>query len=103
MSKAKILFVEDSKTQAQTIKDFLESKGYDVIWVEDGKSAISEAKSRSSELDIILLDVILPDLNGDEVCRWLKLNQATRGIPIIMLTVKGSIPDKVIGLEAGAD
>jgi len=101
MAKAKILFVEDSKTQAKAIKDFLLRMGYEVIWVEDGKSAINIAKSQS--LDIILLDLILPDINGDEVCRWLKLNQSTRGVPIIMLTVKSSIPDKVTGLEAGAD
>ncbi len=101
MAKAKILFVEDSKTQAEDIKKFLENKGYEVVWVQDGKSAINAAKT--IELDIILLDVVLPDINGDEVCRWLKLNQSTRAIPIIMLTVKSSIPDKVLGLEAGAD
>ena len=101
MAKAKILFVEDSRSQAQVIKNFLEKEGYEVVWVEDGKSAINIAKSQP--LDIILLDVILPDINGTEVCRWLKLNQNTKGIPIIMLTAKGSTSDKVTGLEAGAD
>jgi diguanylate cyclase (GGDEF)-like protein len=101
MAKAKILFVEDSKTQASAIKDFLERNGYDVVLAENGTSAIDIAKS--TPLDIILLDLILPDISGNEVCRWLKLNQDTREIPIIMLTVKGSVPDKVTGLEAGAD
>ncbi len=101
MAKAKILYVEDSETQANTIKNFLEENGYDVILVDNGKSAISAAKSRPP--DIVLLDVILPDITGYEVCRWLKLNPDTRGIPIIMLTVKGSVSDKVTGLEAGAD
>ncbi len=101
MAKAKILFVEDSRTQAEIIKGLLEKEGYEVIWVEDGKSAIKIAKSQP--LDIMLLDLILPDMNGNEVCRWLKLDQSTKGIPIIMLSVKGSISDKVIGLEAGAD
>ncbi len=101
MARARILFVEDNKTQAKVINGFLERKGYDVTWVEDGKSAINVAKSESP--DIILLDVLLPDLNGDEVCRWLRLNESTRGIPIIMLTVKDSVSDTVTGLEAGAD
>lgn len=101
MAKAKILFVEDSKTQAEAIKDFLERNGYEVVLAENGKTAIDVAKS--TPVDIILLDLVLPDINGNEVCRWLKVNQDTKEIPIIMLTVKGSVPDKVTGLEAGAD
>ncbi|MEE8328942.1 MAG: diguanylate cyclase [Thermodesulfovibrionia bacterium] len=101
MSKAKILFVEDSTTQAKVVKGFLEKKGYEVVWVENGKSAIETAKSQIP--DVILLDLMLPDLNGNEVARWLRLNENTKGIPIIMLTVKGSVADRVIGLEAGAD
>lgn len=101
MPKAKILFVEDSTTQAQVVKGFLERKGYEVVWVKNGKSAIQIAKSQP--IDVILLDLMLPDINGNEVARWLRLNQNTKGIPIIMLTVKGSVADKVTGLEAGAD
>ncbi len=101
MAKAKILLVEDNKTQALVSKDFLEKSGYEVLWVEDGKSAIKFAKTQS--IDIILLDLVLPDISGTEVCRWLKLNQDTRGLPIIMLTAKSSTDDKVTGLEAGAD
>ncbi|MDA8168949.1 MAG: diguanylate cyclase [Nitrospiraceae bacterium] len=101
MAKAKILFVEDNKTQARVTKEFLEKNGYDVYWVEDGKSAIKSTREHS--FDVIILDLILPDLNGNEVCRWLKMNDATRGIPIIILTAKNSIENKVEGLEAGAD
>ncbi|MCX5719783.1 MAG: diguanylate cyclase [Nitrospirae bacterium] len=101
MAKAKILLVEDSKTQAGHIKEFLEKSGYEVIWVENGTSAIKIAKTHS--LDIILLDLVLPDITGNEICRWLKIDPDTRGIPIVMLTVKDSINDKVTGLEAGAD
>lgn len=101
MSKGKILLVEDDKLQAQTTKDYLESIGYDVIWTENGKTALKIAKTQT--IDIILLDIILPDINGYELCRWLKLNQDTKSIPIIMLTVKDSTMNKVEGLQAGAD
>ncbi len=101
MGRAKILLVEDSKSQAETAKDFLERNGYEVILAEDGKTAIKTVKT--SPVDIILLDLVLPDMSGNEVCRYLKLNEDTKGIPIIMLTVKGEVTDKVAGLEAGAD
>jgi len=101
MAKAKILLVEDDKVQAAVAKDYLESTGYEVMSVRDGKSAIKMAKTQP--VDLILLDLILPDLDGNEVCRWLKLNEDTRGIPIIILTVKSSTMEKVTGLEAGAD
>jgi diguanylate cyclase (GGDEF)-like protein len=101
MAKARILIVEDSKTQADVTKEFLEKNEYEVIWAKDGASAIKVAKTTS--VDVILLDLILPDIDGKEVCRWLKLNSDTKGIPIIMLTIKSSIEDKVTGIEAGAD
>lgn len=99
--KAKILLVEDDRVQAQFVREFLERKGYEVIWAENGASAIKIAKT--VPIDLILLDLILPDISGHEVCRWLRLNQDTKGIPIIMLTVKTNITDKIAGLEAGAD
>ena len=101
MAKATVLLVEDNKTQASIVREFLEKNGYEVLLAEDGMSAFKAAKTE--RLDIILLDRILPDIEGSDICRWLKLDQITRGIPIIMLTEKDSIPDKVGGLEAGAD
>lgn len=101
MSKAKILLVEDSRSQAKVTKDFLEKSGYEVDWVADGKSAIM--KVRTQPVDIVLLDYVLPDINGHEVCRWLKLNEHTKGIPIIMITTRSGTKNKVSSLEAGAD
>lgn len=101
ISKATVLLVEDDKIQAAATKDFLERTGYKVLYVRDGKSAIKMAKTQN--IDIILLDLILPDIDGNEVARWLKTNDDTKGIPIIVLTVKGSTLEKVTGLEAGAD
>jgi len=101
VTKANILLVEDNKTQAKVIKDYLDRNGYHVVCVEDGMAAFKAAKT--SAVDIILLDRILPDMDGSEVCRWLKLDQSTRDIPIIMLTARGAMTDKISGLEAGAD
>jgi two-component system, cell cycle response regulator len=101
MTRARILFVEDDKLQAKITKDYLESSGYEVILAEDGKAAIKTAKTQ--KVDIILLDLVLPDISGNEVCRWLKMNHDTKGIPIIMLTVRSSTMEKVEGLKAGAD
>jgi len=101
MTRARILFVEDDKLQAKITKDYLESSGYEVILAEDGKAAIKTAKTQ--KVDIILLDLVLPDISGNEVCRWLKMDHGTKGIPIIMLTVRSSTMEKVEGLKAGAD
>jgi DNA-binding response OmpR family regulator len=101
MAKARILLVEDNQPQADITREFLERNGYEVVWAKDGTSAIKAVKT--SPIDVILLDLILPDINGNEVCRWLKVNNETKGIPIIMLTVKSSLEDKVTSIEAGAD
>jgi two-component system, cell cycle response regulator len=101
MAESTVLLVEDDKLQGKATKDYLESAGYNVIWAEDGKSAIKAVKTQGP--DLVVLDLILPDMNGNEVCRWLKLNQDTRCIPIIMLTAKSSTNDKVASLTAGAD
>ncbi len=101
MAKAIILLVEDDKVQAKVTKDSLESFGYEVILAADGKSAIKSAKTQ--KVDVIVLDLVLPDISGNEVSRWLKLNPDTKGIPIIMLTVRSSMTEKVAGLVAGAD
>ena len=101
MAKAHILLVEDNKGQATIIKEYLEKNGYRVSTAEDGMAAFKAAKTNA--VDLILLDRILPDIDGSDVCRWLKLDQSTRDVPVIMLTEKGAMTDKVSGLEAGAD
>jgi diguanylate cyclase (GGDEF)-like protein len=101
MTEARILLVEDNRREAEVTKGFLEKYGYTVIWAETGMAALKIAKTQP--VDIILLDLLLPDINGTEVCRWLKGNEDTRGIPIIMLTIKSSVEDKISGLQIGAD
>ncbi|MDP2157063.1 MAG: diguanylate cyclase, partial [Nitrospirota bacterium] len=82
-------------------KEILRKVGYEVLWAEDGINAIKLVKSEKP--DIILLDVILPGMDGYEVCRWLKLDENSKGIPVIMLTVKKELSDKISGLQIGAD
>jgi two-component system cell cycle response regulator len=101
VAKARILLVEDDPLQADAVKEGLQRTGYEVIWAQDGVRAIKGAKVLLP--DIILLDVVLPGLDGHEVCRWLKSDEATKGIPIIMLTVKRELEDKISGLRTGAD
>ncbi len=101
MAKAKVLLVEDDPLQANETRFILEKGGYEVFHAPDGVTAIKFVKTERP--DIILLDVILPGLDGYEVCRWLKLEESTRGIPVIMLTVKKELADKISGLHIGAD
>ena len=101
MAKSTVLLVEDDPIQAEATKVILQNVGYDVICVHDGISAIKQVKT--SKPDIILLDVILPGLDGYDVCRWLKTEESTKGIPVIMLTVKKDLSDKISGLHIGAD
>lgn len=102
MSNIKILLVEDDRLQAETAKEYLEKAGYEIVWVENGTSAIKSAKTGS--FDLIVLDLVLPDIDGNQLCRWLKSTKDTQDIPIIILSAKGSTKEKVFGLEeAGAD
>ncbi|NJD55749.1 MAG: diguanylate cyclase [Nitrospirae bacterium] len=101
MAKAKVLLVEDDPVQASATREILTKVGYDVLLAEDGINAIKAVKTERP--DIILLDLILPGMDGYEVCRWLKIEETTKGIPVIMLTVKKELSDKISGLHIGAD
>jgi DNA-binding response OmpR family regulator len=97
----KILVVDDEAVLVETIAYNLEQSGYQVITVADGSSALEAA--RSEVPDLIILDIMLPSMDGLEVCRQLRREQQTAATPIIMLTAKGDEIDKVVGLEVGAD
>ncbi len=99
--KARLLLVEDSATQGTQTKSELEHLGYDVRWVKSGIEALKWA--RQDPPDLIVLDVVMDDIDGFAVCRWLKLHNGTRDIPVIMLTVRDEIDDRVHGLQVGAD
>lgn len=97
----KILIIEDDKDIVEMIKYNLEKERYSSVVSFNGKQGISLAKKNNP--DIILLDLMLPDIDGFDVCKLLKNNELTDRIPIIMLTAKSREADKVAGLELGAD
>lgn len=101
MSYGKILVVDDESHIVELVRFNLESNGYLVVEASDGKEALAKAKEESP--DLILLDLMLPIIDGTEVCKMLKSDSSTNSIPIIMLTAKSDEMDKIIGLEIGAD
>jgi len=101
MAKEKILVVDDDEDIVELVQYNLAKEGYRVHCVTSGEAALRKAVSEIP--DAILLDLMLPDVDGLDVCRQLKNNQATRHIPVIMLTAKGEDADIVTGLELGAE
>lgn len=101
MAKEKILIVEDERDIIEMIEYNLAKEGYVTLAVLNGKDAVSRTKKENP--DLIILDLMLPDMDGFEVCKELKANDITKQIPIIMLTAKSQEADKVAGLELGAD
>ncbi|MBN1178949.1 MAG: response regulator [Anaerolineae bacterium] len=99
--KAKILIVDDELDTLKLVGMFLQSKGYDIIAAKTGASALEKASGEAP--DLIILDVMMPDMNGFEVCRRLRTQPKTASIPVMMLTAKSRITDRVVGFEAGAD
>jgi DNA-binding response OmpR family regulator len=98
---ARILAVDDSPTILEMIKAILEAGGYSVLTASDGAEALERA--RAEKPDLILLDVMLPKLDGYRVCRLLKFDQNYKHIPIIMLTAKTEEQSMATGLRTGAD
>ena len=96
----KILIVDDSATERQIMIEALSKNGYECVTAENGDEAI--AKSRSEMPDLILMDVVMPGVNGFQATRTITRDDATRHIPIIMCTGKSAETDKVWGLRQGA-
>lgn len=97
----KILVVDDEAVLVETIAYNLEQAGYQVVTATDGVGALEAVHRETPEL--IILDIMLPGMDGLELCRQLRREDATATVPIIMLTAKGDEIDKVVGLEVGAD
>jgi two-component system phosphate regulon response regulator PhoB len=97
----KILVVDDEPDAIELLKVNLKAAGYEVIAAADGEEALK--KARAVLPDLIVLDVMLPEVDGLEVCKILRRDQRVSAIPIIMLTAKAAEIDRVLGLELGAD
>lgn len=101
MATETILLIEDERNIAELVKYNLDREGFHVICVSSGRAGLEAAQK--NPLTLILLDLMLPELGGLEICKILKENPKTRAIPVIMLTAKSTEADKVLGLELGAD
>lgn len=101
LSKKKILVVEDDRDIMNFVVDFLTERGYDVLKAFNGLDGLKAARTQNP--DLILLDVMLPKINGLAVCRLLKYDEKYKQIPIIIWSWKEDDSDREIGLDSGAD
>jgi len=101
MANKKILIVDDEVDILRLVGARLKLLGFDVITAMDGKEGLD--KARSEKPDLMILDLMLPHLDGYQVCKMLKLDETYKNIPIILFTAKASEEDKEVGVEAGAD
>jgi DNA-binding response OmpR family regulator len=97
----RLLVVEDVEKLARTLKRGLEKEGYAVDTLADGRAAQTRLRSRHDEYDLVVLDVMLPGLDGFAICRDMRERGVT--VPVLMLTARDTTDDKVTGLDSGAD
>ncbi|MET0396867.1 MAG: response regulator [Longimicrobiaceae bacterium] len=100
-SKATILVVDDNTDNVEILRAFLESRGFTIAEARDGRAAL--AKMEEVKPDLVLLDVMMPGMNGIEVCRRLKADPDTSGIPVVFVTALSDSEDKLRAIEAGGD
>jgi len=96
--KPRILLVDDERAIVDSLRYALEQEGYDVLAAGEGSEALELARTKTP--DLILLDIMLPGMSGFEICRMIRQEST---VPILMLTARGDEPDRVVGLDLGAD
>jgi two-component system phosphate regulon response regulator PhoB len=101
MAREKVLVVEDERSLVEVLQYNLEKEGYEVIVASDGREGLRKAQTVLP--DLILLDLMLPQMNGLDVCKELRASSRTARIPILMLTAKAEETDQVVGFAVGAD
>jgi two-component system phosphate regulon response regulator PhoB len=101
MTRPRILIIEDERALTEVLTYNLQREGYDTVVAHDGQEGLRKAQTLLP--DLVLLDLMLPVLNGLEVCRELRAGERTRTIPILMLTAKAEETDQVVGFSLGAD
>src|SRR5918994_392291 len=97
----KILVVDDERAVRESLRRALELEGYEVQLAEDGAQAIERLGGGNGQPDAVVLDVLMPGIDGIEVCRYLRRTGNTT--PVLMLTARDAVGDRVAGLDAGAD
>jgi DNA-binding response OmpR family regulator len=100
MNNITVLIVDDESRMRKLIKDFLAQKQYNILEAEDGEDALEKFEKNSSKIDLILLDVMMPKLDGWSVLRQIRMKSK---VPIIMLTARGEEQDELFGFELGVD
>ena len=101
MAKETVLLIEDEKSIAELVKYNLEKDGFRVLTAAKGDEGLERAQKEKPSL--VILDLMLPEIDGFEICKILKQNYKTASLPIIMLTAKSEETDRILGLEIGAD
>jgi two-component system response regulator MprA len=101
MNEMKILVVDDERAVRESLRRALELEGYDVELAEDGQEALDRLVNHDDDPDAVVLDILMPRVNGLEVCR--RLRATGNRIPVLMLTARDQVEDRVEGLDAGAD
>jgi two-component system phosphate regulon response regulator PhoB len=101
MARPRILIIEDERGLTEVLKYNLEREGYETVVAHDGQEGLRKAQMQLP--DLVILDLMLPTLDGLEVCRELRAGERTRNVPILMLTAKAEETDQVVGFSMGAD
>src|SRR5688572_26730239 len=101
MSRQRILIIEDERALTDVLAYNFQREGYEISIAHDGQEGLRKAQTLLP--DVVILDLMLPVLNGLEVCRQLRSGQQTRNIPILMLTAKAEEIDQIVGFSLGAD
>ena len=97
----RVLVVDDSSLVLEMVSAHLKQHGMDVVEAHDGADAVEKLKTLTP--DLVVTDVVMPRMNGYELCRWIKSNASTKDVPVIMCTTKSEEFDKYWGMKQGAD
>ncbi|MDD5691278.1 MAG: response regulator [Candidatus Omnitrophica bacterium] len=101
MDRARVLIIDDETDLMEMVSLRLEANGYQVIFASDGQEGLD--KARTEKPDLIILDLMLPKIEGYKVCRMLKFDEKYKHIPVILFTARAEEPDVKLGKEVGAD
>ena len=101
--KHTILLVEDEVEPAEMLANFLEMNNYNVLLAHDGQQALEHIEKRASDIHLAILDIMVPHVDGKEICRIIRKHPVLKDIPVIFLTAKDKEKDEIEGLELGAD